>query len=115
MFEVIENENTVYYINKKHNLKLKANKFDNSYYVSINLNRFNPVFSMLLGGFENECELSGITFDVMSLDGSNSPNSDCCVISIKDMKAFATEVYCFIVENHVADILRETDRVSWDF
>ncbi len=115
MFEVIENENTVYYINKKYNLKLKANKFDNSYYVSINLNGFNPVFSMLLGGFENECELSGITFDVISLDGSNSPNSDCCVISIKDMKAFATEVYWFIVENPVADTLRETDRVSWDF
>jgi len=31
------------------------------------------------------------------------------------MKAFATEVHCFIVENHVADILRETDRASWDF
>lgn len=60
---MIENGNTVYYINRKHNLKLKANKFDNSYYVNINLNGLNPIFSMLLGGFESECELSGITFD----------------------------------------------------
>ena len=83
---MIENVNTVYYINRKHNIKLKANKFDNSYYVNINLNGLNPIFSILLGGFESECELSGITFDVISLDGSNSPGSDCCVIITSAIK-----------------------------
>ena len=115
MFEVNENGNMVLYINHKYNLKLKATRFDDSYYVYIKLNEYNPIFSMLLGGFESECELSGISFDVVSSDGSNSPNSDCCVINIKDMKTFATEVYCFIVENHVADMLKETDRAPWDF
>lgn len=115
MFEIIEKGNTVFYINNKHKLKLKAEKIDDSYHVYINLNGYNPVFSMLIGGFENECEMSGIDFQVVNLDESNSPNADLCVINIKDIKAFVTEVYCFIIENKVAKKLSETDRALWDF
>ncbi len=48
MFEIIEKGNTVFYINNKHKLKLKAEKIDDSYHVYINLNGYNPVFSMLI-------------------------------------------------------------------
>ena len=115
MFEVIEKGNTVFYINNKHNLKIKADKIDDLHYIYINLNGYNPIFSMLIGGFENECEMSGINFQVINSDGSNSLNSDYCIINIKDIKAFATEVYCFIIENNVVGKLRETDKSPWDF
>lgn len=109
MFEVIKKDDSVLYINDKLNLKIKAVQKDDLYNVYIDLNGFNPVFSMLIGGFSEECEMSGISFNIRKTEGIKSRNADICEISVNDLEAFTKEVYCFIIENKVTEKLSEAD------
>ncbi len=111
----IENKNGYeVYSFKNIDLKIKCIEISDRVNVYINYNGCNPLFSMLFGGFEVECELSSIRFDIgYEKDGCN--NTMYGVVSRLDAKEFIMEIYFFIMENRTAINLNEYDKNVWDY
>ena len=95
-------------------LKIRCEKNGGRINVYIEYNGCNPLLTMLLGDFETECELDSINFDVKR-EILKKDNTMYAVVSDDDLDGFIKEIYCFIIENRVAEKLREIDRVNWNF
>ena len=67
---------------------------------------------MLIGGFESECEMDSIKFDV---DKENGNNTMYFIVNSNDLEKFVNEIYFFIMENKVENKLNEQDVAIWDF
>ena len=112
MYRFEKKENFSIYIFNDMNLKIKA--IDNGLLknVYINYKGYNPLFTMLLGNFELECEMDSIKFDVDKTDGNNTMF---CIVDREYIDAFVKEVYCFIVENKVERMLNKQDKSDWNY
>ncbi len=114
MYTIIRKENFNIYVFDKIHMNIKVIDNDNgaSKKVYIDYKGYNPAFNMLIGGFESECEMDSIKFDV---DKENGNNTMYFIVNSDDLEAFVKEIYCFIMENKVENKLNEQDVVIWDF
>ncbi len=112
MYTIIEKENFNIYVFDKIDMSMKIVDNGTAKKVYIDYKGYNPAFSMLIGGFEAECEMDSIEFDV---DKENGNNTMYFIINSNDLDAFVNEIYFFIMENKVENKLNEQDLVIWDF
>ncbi len=112
MYTIIEKGNFNIYAFNKIRMNIKVIDNGTSKKVYINYKGYNPAFTMLIGGFESECEMDSIKFDV---DKENGNNTMYFIVNSDDLEVFVKEIYCFIMENRVENKLNEQDVVIWDF
>lgn len=88
---------------------------DGTVNVYIKLNGCNPMHSILLGSFNEECEFyTAIRFVIQKEDQLNNKT----MYSIVDknyLNEFLEEIYFFVIENNVAATLDDNDVSFWDF
>ena len=81
----------------------------------IKLNGCNPLHSMLLGNFKEECEFyTAISFEIKKEDQLNN-KSMYSTVDKNYLNDFLEEIYSFVVENNVAATLDDKDISFWDF
>ena len=72
MYTIVEKENFNIYVFDKIHMNIKIIDNGASKKVYIDYKGYNPVFTMLIGGFESECEMDSIKFDVDKENGNNT-------------------------------------------
>ena len=112
MYTIVEKENFNIYVFDKIHMNIKIIDNGASKKVYIDYKGYNPVFTMLIGGFESECEMDSIKFDV---DKENGNNTMYFIVNSIDLEKFVNEIYFFIMENKVENKLNEQDVAIWDF
>lgn len=97
MYNVEEKDDYSVYTFNGINLKIKCVENIDNVNVYIDFDGYNPLFSMLIGDFEAECELDSINFETKT-------NSDgmYAVVSKEQLTVFIKEIYFFIMENKAA-------------
>lgn len=115
MYRIEKKENYILYIFNKIDLKIKVSESNLLKKVYIILKGYNPLFSMLLGNFADECEFySLIKFDAQC-EINGKTNTLYCIIKKDDLDIFIEEIYSFIIENDVGNTLNDSDKVIWSF
>lgn len=106
MYTVVKNEEFSMYVFETMRMNVKAIDNGTTKKVYIDYKGYNPAFTMLMGGFEYECEIDSIKFDVDKDDENNTMHF---IVNSDDLDLFIKEIYCFIVENKVENKLDERD------
>ena len=75
-------------------LKIKSIENEETVYVYIKYKEQNPLFSMLFGGFDAECELDSVEFETRT-----ESRGMYAIVSPEHLEGFIKEVYFFVIEN----------------
>lgn len=94
MYNVEEKDDYSIYTFNGINLRIKCAENKDSVNVYIDYNRYNPLFSMLIGEFEAECKLDSISFETKTNSGGMY-----AIVSKEQLTGFIKEIYFFIMEN----------------
>ena len=94
------------------NLKIRSVENENNVFVYINYNGYNPLFSMLIGEFQAECDLDSIEFEVLKDCGGMY-----AVVTKNQLIDFIKEVYFFVMENKTVldKTLNDSYKNIWSF
>ncbi|WP_295090446.1 hypothetical protein [Ruminococcus sp.] len=95
-------------------LKIKCVENKDDVCVHINYNGYNPLLSMLCGGFESECDIDSISFKVKK-ESTEKDNSMYAIVEKGGLIGFVNEVYFFVMENDLENKLKESDKSVWTF
>lgn len=106
MYTIVKNEEFSMYVFETMHMNVKVIGNGTIKKVYIDYKGYNPAFTMLMGGFECECEMDSIKFGVDKDDENNTMHF---IVNSNDLDLFVKEIYCFIVENKVEDKLNEQD------
>lgn len=92
-------------------LKIKCVENKNNVNVYIKYKEHNPLFSMLFGGFNEDCDLYSIGFEVQS-----ESRGKYAVVSKEKLEDFIEEAYFFIWEHRAVldKIPKDMNRFMWE-
>lgn len=115
MYRIEKEENYVIYIFNGIDLRVKVVNKGLLSNVYIKYDGYNPLFSMLLGNFEEECEIDALYFEIERIE--NYGTEAYYFIIDKDCEeSFIKEIYFFIMEDMGKNFkFNESDKAIWDF
>lgn len=83
-------------------LKIKSIENEEDVYVYIKYKEQNPLFSMLIGTFDAECEMDSVEFETRT-----ESRGMYAIVTREHLEGFIKEVYFFVMENR-----KVLDRIS---
>ncbi len=111
MYKVESYNNSTLFSFSEIDLKIKAVNDGLYQKVYINIKGYNPLFSMLIGGFEEECSIDSLDFSVKKENERNF-NTAYAIVENKSIELFVMNVYHFLIENKVERMLEESDKIT---
>ena len=112
LWNVIDKKEFTLYINRDIDLKIKVYEENDCNEVYINYKGYNLTTPMLAWEFGEDLSLASI--DNVRL-GGDSPFDKHFIINKKDINNFLEEIYFFLVENDMHEVLKEKYRASWNY
>lgn len=112
LWNVINEKEFTLYINRDIDLKIKVYEANDCNEVYINYKGYNLTTPMLAWEFGEDLSLAAI--DNVQL-GGDSPFDKHFIINKKDKDKFLEEIYFFLVENNMQEVLKEKYCASWNY
>ncbi len=111
MWDILNKESYLIYINRDIDLKIKIYEISNKDEIYMNYKGFNLTIPMLVWEFGEDLSLASI--EDVRIEGEDRFDKH-FVINRKDRDRFLDEIYFFLVDNNMDSVLQERYRVNWE-